>query len=141
MGNWATTDDVDTYTGAVVEGADVTRAEFIVGLFADADPEDTTSTISAKNRRLLRAATAYQAAWMQQHPDVFSNLDADSVRQDGVDVSHSHQNAGVLAPLAKRSIDRLSWRRSRSLRTDQDLRRFPKDSVFYDIFDRGWRDL
>ncbi|WP_149264289.1 hypothetical protein [Actinomadura sp. K4S16] len=141
MANWATVDDVDTYTGVTVEEPDLVRAELLVGLFADADPEDTDAAISKKNLRLLRAAVAYQAAWMQHHPDVFLNLDATSISQDGVSVGHSHDNAGILAPLAKRSIDRLSWRRSRSLRTQDQPRRFPKDSVFYDVFDRGWRDL
>ena len=51
-----------------------------------------------------------------QHPDWATNMDTTNVSQDQVSATWAHANAGVLAPLAKRCIDRVSWRRIRPLR-------------------------
>lgn len=115
--SWATTSDVATYTGLTVTAAQVEQAQAVIELFADTTEDASTAgNISPKNLRLLKLAVAYQAAWITQHPDAFTNLDTTQIQQDGVVASFTHHNATVLAPLAKRSIDRLSWRRNRSLR-------------------------
>ncbi len=114
---WATTSDVATYTGVTVTAAQVEQAQGVVEIFADVT-EDASDDglISAKNLRLLEQAVAYQAAWITQHPDAFTNQDASSISQDQVSATFAHANAAILAPLAKRCIDRLSWRRNRGLR-------------------------
>lgn len=114
---WATTSDVATYTGITVTGAQVEQAQAVVELFADTTQEASDDgLISSKNLRLLKLAVAYQAAWITQHPDAFTNMDTSNFSQDQVSATMAHANAGILAPLAKRSIDRLSWRRIRPLR-------------------------
>lgn len=110
---WATTSDVTTYTGIVVTGAQVEQAQAIVELFADTTEE---ALISGKNLRLLKLAVSYQAAWITQHPDAFTNMDTTSISQDQVSATWLHANAAILAPLAKRALDRLSWKRNRALR-------------------------
>lgn len=114
---WATTSDVATYTGTTATAAQVEQAQAMVEVFADTT-EDASDAggISPKNLRLLKLAVAYQTAWMIQHPDAFTNIDVSQVQQDGVVATMQHNNALVLAPMAKRCIDRLSWRRIRSLR-------------------------
>jgi hypothetical protein len=114
---WATEQDVATYTGMTVTEPQIVQAQAIVELFADVT-EDASDAglISTKNLRLLRMAVSYQAAWMPLNPDLFTHHDAQSVTQDSVSVTPAHANAALLAPLAKRSIDRLSWRRNRGLR-------------------------
>jgi len=115
--SWATVQDVATYTGATATDPQIAQAQAMVELFADTT-EDASDAglISTKNLRLLRMAVSYQAAWMQVHPDLFTHHDAQSVQQDSVAYTPPHANASLLAPLAKRCIDRLSWRRTRSLR-------------------------
>ncbi|MGY0062841.1 hypothetical protein ACWY4P_40950 [Streptomyces sp. LZ34] len=114
---WATTGDVTTYTGITATAAQVEQAQVVVEIFADTTEDASDAgNISPKNLRLLRLAVAYQAAWITQHPDAFTNIDLTQVQQDGVVASMQHNNALVLAPMAKRCIDRLSWRRIRSLR-------------------------
>lgn len=114
---WATTTDVMTYTGVTVTGAQVEQAQGVIEVLADVTKAASDDgLISAKNLRLLRQAVAYQAAWMTQHPDTFTNLDASSLSQDQVSATMRHDNALILAPWAKRCIDRLSWRRNRALR-------------------------
>lgn len=114
---WATTTDVTTYTGITVTAARVEQAQGVIEVLADVT-EDASDDglISPKNLRLLKQAVAYQAAWITQHPDAFTNLDASSLSQDQVSATLNHANALILAPWAKRCIDRLSWRRNRALR-------------------------
>ncbi|MEU8902191.1 hypothetical protein [Streptomyces mirabilis] len=114
---WATSSDVATYTGITVTDAQVDQAQAVVELFVDTtEVASTVGLISQKNLRLLKMAVAYQAAWITQHPDWATNMDTTNVSQDQVSATWAHANAGVLAPLAKRCIDRVSWRRIRPLR-------------------------
>src|SRR5689334_17838845 len=113
---WATTSDVTTYTGITATAGQVEQAQAVVEMFADTTVDAFDGgAISAKNLRLLKLAVAYQAAWITQHPDAFTSMDASSVSQDQVSATFTHANAGILAPLAKRCIDRLSWKRIRPL--------------------------
>jgi hypothetical protein len=114
---WATSSDVATLTGITVTDAQVDQAQAVVELFVDTtEVASTVGLISQKNLRLLKMAVAYQAAWITQHPDWATNMDTTNVSQDQVSATWAHANAGVLAPLAKRCIDRVSWRRIRPLR-------------------------
>lgn len=104
---WATADDVLTYTGVTVGEADIIRAqdhiEIIAGVTEDAVIE------SPRNLRLLNRAVAYQAAWEQYHPDLYMNVDVDSVGQDGHSHTPAHENAALIAPWATRCLRRLTW--------------------------------
>lgn len=114
---WATTADVTAYTGQTVTDPQVEQAQALIEVFADTTEDASDAgNISPKNLRLLKLAVAYQTAWITQHPDAFTNIDVSQVQQDGVVATMQHNNALVLAPMAKRCIDRLSWRRTRSLR-------------------------
>lgn len=110
MTDWATVENVLDLTGIDVTLPDLKKAQAIVEIFADTTTESTDAgLVSSRNARLLRRATAWQAAWMTEHPDTFTNLDVTSFSQDGQSASQAHANAHLLAPLAKRCIDRLSW--------------------------------
>lgn len=114
---WATTSDVTTYTGVTATTAQVAQAQAVIEMFADTTTDASDAgNISAKNLRLLKMAVAYQAAWITQHPDAFTNVDLTNFNQDQVSGTLAHANALILAPLAKRCIDRLSWKRIRPLR-------------------------
>lgn len=117
MDAWATTGDVALYTGLTATDAQVMQAQFVIELFADTTTVATKALlISAKNMRMLKMATAYQAGWITQHPDAFTNMDTTNLSQDQVAATWAHANAGILAPFAKRCLDRLSWKRIRPLR-------------------------
>ncbi len=127
--DWATTADVLNITGKTVTAAQLQQAQFIVMLFSDISPDASfettgvaTGLISPKNLRYLKFAVAYQAAWMPEHPDVFSNIDTTNVSEDGLSFTQAHENAAILAPLARRSIKRLTWMRpNRSIRIGKKL--------------------
>jgi len=118
---WATVGETLTYTKITVEEADVEAAQFMVEIFADVT-EDADANISTKNLRLLKMAVAYQAAWISDHPDIFTHVDVSTMLQDGIQFTNAHANAGVLAPMAKRAIDRLSWKRNRSIKVKRSKR-------------------
>jgi hypothetical protein len=110
MADWASIADVDTYTNVTVDADEITRAQAIIEIFAHTTTEASDAgLISSRNLRLLKQAVAYQAAWMTEHPDVFTNVDVTSFSQDGMSASQAHAHAHLLAPLAKRCLDRLSW--------------------------------
>ncbi|MEV0220891.1 hypothetical protein [Streptomyces sp. NPDC050704] len=146
---WATTSNVTTYTGVTVTAAQVEQAQAIVEIFADTTEDASDAgNISSKNLRLLKLAVAYQAAWITQHPDAFTNIDITQVQQDGVVATMQHNNALVLAPMAKRCIDRLSWRRTRSLRIGRMAgsgsgipRRMNLTNAVLDDNDPRWRPM
>jgi hypothetical protein len=144
---WATTGDVPKYTGLTATEAQVAQAQFVVELFADTTEDASDAgNISPKNLRLLTQAVAYQAAWITQHPDAFTNMDTTSVSQDQVSATWLHANAHLLAPLAKRAIDRLSWKRIRPLRIRrrggyQIPRTMNLTSAVMDENDPRWRPI
>ncbi len=60
---------------------------------------------------MLKNAVAFQAVWLDSHPDVLDAMDVSGVSQDGLNAQYATANAHLLAPLASRCIERLSWRR------------------------------
>ena len=114
---WASTSDVIAYTGVNATAAQVDQAQAVIEMFADTTTDASNAgNISPKNLRLLKQAVAYQAAWITQHPDAFTNVDLTNFNQDQVSGTLAHANALILAPLAKRCVDRLSWKRIRPLK-------------------------
>lgn len=120
---WATTNEVLTYTGITVTQAEVDQAQFMIEMFADTT-EDASDAglISSKNLRFLKMAVAYQAAWITEHPDVFTHVDVSTMLQDGLQFTRGHENAMLLAPMARRAINRLSWMRNKNLRVKRSKR-------------------
>lgn len=145
---WAAPGDVALFTGITPTTAEVAQAQGVIELLADVTEDASDAgNISPKNLRLLKQAVSYQAAWINQHPDAFTGMDTTKVSQDGVSADWAHANAQILAPLAKRCIDRLSWKRIRSLRIGR--RSDPRNrsrtmnvtSAVMDDRDPRWRPL
>ena len=145
---WAAAQDVIDKTGMTVSDAVLKQAQAVVELFADTTEDASDAgNISTKNLRLLKLAVCYQAAWITQHPDAFTNMDVTNVNQDQVSATFTHANALILAPLAKRAIDRLSWKRIRPLRIGPRLgyggipRTMNTTSAVMDDNDPRWQPL
>jgi hypothetical protein len=133
MAAWATISETLAYTRINVEQEDIDAAQVMIELFADVVYEQTydesgTALIGAKNLRLLRMAVAYQAAWMTQHPDLFTHTDIQSINQDGIFYVHSHENSYLIAPMARRALKRLSWMRNKNIRIRPSTRRLVSKS-------------
>lgn len=107
--------DITAITGVTVAEDERTRAAIVIetmtGLIESVDRPD----ISDRDRYYLKLATAFQAAWMHDHPDLYSREDVTSASQDGESVTFRNVDAHTLAPLARKSIRRLSWRGIRAI--------------------------
>jgi hypothetical protein len=128
MAAWATIGETLTYTGISVSQDNLDAAQAMIELFADVIYNQTVDAsggalIGAKNLRLLKMATAYQAAWITDHPDLFTHTDIQSINQDGIFYVHQHENSYVLAPMARRAMKRLSWMRNKNIRIRPSSRR------------------
>lgn len=117
---WATAADVETVTGREASAEALALAQTMIELFSGTtEIASDDGLISSTNLRLLRNAVAFQAVWLDTHPDVLDTMDVQGVSQDGLSAQYARANAHLLAPLASRCLDRLSWRRE--IRTRQSL--------------------
>jgi hypothetical protein len=134
---WATADDVYTVTGKEASPEALALAQTIVELFSGTTEEASDNgDILSKNLRYLRNAVAFQAVWLDAHPDVLEAMDVEGVSQDGLSATYANANAHLLAPLAKRFLDRLSWKtqgiRIKRARHGQASTRGNRDSAVAD---------
>ncbi|MFJ4626176.1 hypothetical protein [Streptomyces sp. NPDC088847] len=134
-------------TGTTVTEAQVSQAQYLVEMFAGTT-EDSDTFIASRNLRHLKLAVAYQAAWMDTHPDLFSVIDVTSATQDGMSWVIGNIQSAVLAPLAKMAIARLSWMRNRNIyirpmggRASYEPQTLNTTSVELDERRDGWRPL
>jgi hypothetical protein len=123
-GTWCDTAKVLELTGVTVTDPQLLRAQGVIETFEDIDPADPGDHLTARDRNRLTAATAYQAGWMFEQIEVEKRTDVESLSQDGQSWKYANPDAVVLAPLAKRNIDRLSWNEDGALAPAQ-VKRYP----------------
>lgn len=115
---WATTDDVNTLLGATVDAPTLSKAvrsiEAITGLIEAVERPD----ISDRDLYWLKLAVCYQAAWLLEQPDYLERNDVSAASQSGQSVTLKADGL-VLAPMARRSIKRLTWRGPRAIVPDR----------------------
>jgi hypothetical protein len=133
MAAWASIAETLTYTSISVSQDNIDAAQAMIELFSDVIYDQTidgdgTALIGAKNLRLLKMAVAYQAAWMTEHPDLFTHTDIQSINQDGIFYVHAHENSYLIAPMARRALKRLSWMRNKNIRIRPSYRRTVRKS-------------
>lgn len=110
--SWATADDVYTVTGREASTENLALAQTMMEIFSGTtEYASDAELIASKNLRLLRNAVAFQAVWLDSHPDVIDAMDVAGVSQDGLNATYAYANAHLVAPLAQRCLERLSWRR------------------------------
>jgi len=108
---WATMDDVISVTGRESSTESLALAQTMIELFSGTTTiASDDEMIGSKNLRRLRNAVCFQARWLDAHPDAIEAMDVEGVSQDGLSAQYAHANAHLLAPLAKRYLDRLSWK-------------------------------
>lgn len=126
---WATETDVLNITGQTVTAAQVQYAGSIVDLFTGrpysfqwTDPSSQQVTtynwwenVGATDMYYLKLAVVYQTLWMLQQPDLYSRLELDSIQTMRAPIKLNNDNALMIGPLARKSLSRVSWLRSRAL--------------------------
>ncbi len=147
---WVTAARALELTGDTVTDADLGRAQPIIELYAGVD-FGATADLTPRVFKYLEYAVSYQAAWMATQIDTTARVDVTTLSQDGVSLTLAHEDAQLLAPLAKRWLDRLPWRRSRSvfpgapIGGGRSLHEQARDNVVRDVDDerdgQEWRPL
>lgn len=113
---FATTQDVRELTGVSVNDEQIARGQAMVELYSNRGP-DAFESLSTKDQRLIKRATAYQVAYMDAHPELFAQMDVAAQSQTDLSVSfRQDETAALIAPLARMALRGVSWRRSRSVR-------------------------
>ncbi|MCE7081157.1 hypothetical protein [Streptomyces sp. ST2-7A] len=120
---WATVEDVLHITRKAVDADLVAVAGASIEPHAGRVYDLDADRIGARDRHHLKAATAWQAAWLADQPGYTARHNAQQIDQDGASVTYKRTGDGsgaghaiTLAPLAARALKNLSWKRSRSTR-------------------------
>lgn len=134
-----TIEEVFDYTGVNLKNRDIWRAQAVLDMFSNR-AFDPTRPITDRDLYYLKQAIAYQAAWMNQHPEIFTSMDVMSVDQEGLRVQfRADRESQFLAPLARMAMRRLSFMKSRSIKLYSDLL-FPYDNDLYD-YEGMWTEM
>lgn len=120
-----TPEDVERLTRATVDAETIDVAAGIIELVAGRSTE-VWSKLRPGDQRILKQATAYQAAWIASHPEAFTAMDVSYFQQLDQRVDLRGPDSLYLAPLAKRALKRLSWRGIRSVPLSTDFTRRPE---------------
>lgn len=119
--SWADLAAVTELTGVTVTAAQLAQAQSVIELKVGRTASvATTANMRETTKRWLRAAVAYQAAWMASVPDYFtrSNVSMVGARTEAIVWGPS----GIeLAPLARRALKRLGWKGTHSVQTPSTL--------------------
>lgn len=111
---WATVQDVADITGETVDANIVQLANFVVETHARRLYELDITRVSTRDALWLKRTVAFQAAWLPGQPDVLTRLNILEISEAGRSTALD-KTALELAPLAKRTLNNCSFRRSRSL--------------------------
>lgn len=110
---WCDAETALAVTGVEVTDAQLGTAQAAIEVMSGRTYGDT-DRIRPRDLYWLQRAVAYQAVWAALQPGLEARMDLTSTTQDSVSASLTG-DAVVLAPMAARALNRLSWRRSRTV--------------------------
>jgi hypothetical protein len=110
---WATPQDVIDCTRVSVTDDVLRQAQKNIEVFSGRIYLDT-DRIRTRDLYWLGQAVAYQAAWIAGQFGLETRLDATQIQQDQVS-STLKEDGLTLAPMAAKSLRRVSWMRSRTV--------------------------
>jgi hypothetical protein len=111
--SWCDAETALSVTGIEVTDGQLGTAQAAIEVLCGRTFADT-DRIRPRDLYWLVRAVAYQGVWAAQQPGLESRMDLTSTSQDSVSAAMTG-DAVVLAPMAARALNRLSWRRSRTL--------------------------
>lgn len=101
------------YTDVTLE--QVKQAQFVIELFVGRTESEVDG---ARDKALLARATAVQAVYMRDNPDItFNQINAAMVSAGGQMTQFRDNVSPFIAPLAVIACKKLSWKQSRSVST------------------------
>lgn len=112
---WASVTDVANLTGITVSASKVLQAQAVIDLHSETTI-NAINNIRPKDKHRLKQAVVYQAAWMSGAPDLFTRAEITSAGHAATSFAYVDPESVTLAPLAKRALLKLTWKRTRSTR-------------------------
>jgi hypothetical protein len=115
---FATIAEVLAITGVTVTDPDIYKAQALIETAAGR-PEELIPLTATTDLLWLKKATAYQCAYIKDDPlSIFEQANVESVTQDGgFKVVFGDRNVW-LAPASQQALQNLSWRKSRTIKTE-----------------------
>lgn len=110
---WVEVQTVLDITGVQVTEQQLAQAQADIEVMCGRHYGDT-ARLRVRDLYWLGRAVAYQSAWAPGQYDLRTRMDVIRTDQDGVRTDLK-DDAAILAPFAARAINRLSWRRSRTM--------------------------
>lgn len=112
MSTWANIADTLTLTGVEVTESELLQAEGLIELCSGVHTSNTQ--LLSSDLKVLKHATAYQAAYLNQQAGVFGRAGVKQLSQDGVAVvmNDGDTTGLMLSPLAHLALRQLSWHRN-----------------------------
>jgi hypothetical protein len=122
---WTTTAVVSTRTGKAVTTAQLAMAQGVLEAYLGIDETDSAAWLKARDLRTLARATEYQAAYVAEHPDLFTNMDVVAISQPDLQVTFRQGGASTpppwLAPMAAMALRHFSKAGPRSVQLESEL--------------------
>lgn len=114
MVNILTPSEVSDLVGIAVDVDDIALAQLVVETVGDLDLGVTyLATYSESDVARIHEAICWELIYLQSHPEVVSQVgNVLQASANGASLTFRSGDNGALAPLAARSLSRLSWRRS-----------------------------
>lgn len=110
MTSWSTPAQALSWTGEVLDQTQLDIAGAIIELYAGVTLDQPEDSITARDRRWLAQAEAYQAAWMPNKPGLLTHRESHTDSSaDGVRTARAADSQVTLAPLAARTLKNVSW--------------------------------
>lgn len=117
----ATTNDVKTITGKIVNSQLVTRAQYLIEAYIGKFENEVTNT---KDLQILKRAVSYQSAYMENNEDlIYEQMSVSTTGQNDAYTTFKSGDklAPFIAPLAVISCEKLTFFKSRSIKTGKIL--------------------
>lgn len=114
---FVTTAQVKTITNKIVDAALIQRAQYAIEAYIGKFESEVTET---RDLEILKRATAYQAAYMLNNEDVvFEQMSVSTTGQNDAYTTFKQGDSAspFIAPMAVMICNRLSFARSRSIKT------------------------
>jgi len=122
---WTTVDDVATKTGKAVSAETLVQAQAVVEAYLGIDETDSAAWLKARDLRTLARATQYQAAYLQDHPEVLTERDLVAMSQPDLSVTFRQATVNTsprwLAPLAAMTLRQFSYAGPRSVELESEI--------------------
>lgn len=115
---WTTPSKVLDLTGETVTEANCAVASAMIDTIAGTREDVEADYYSPNDRRVLERAAGWQAPWVRDHPGLLTEREnATDVSADSTRVSRESRMDAMLAPMAYRELENLSWVRTHTVHT------------------------